>query len=204
MGGYSSVVEAGAHSEQDHIRPLSMAEWIDLPDDESGEWVDGWLVEEEVSTYLHELLVGWFIAALRAWAVPLGGGVLGSEFKFVVSPVRGRKPDISVFLRSRRPSLEAPAADFPPDIAVEIVSGRPRDVRRDRVEKLAEYARFGVRHYWLVDPKARTLEILDLRDGAYARVLAASHGRVAPPGCEGLFIDLDALWAEVDRAQEPA
>lgn len=172
-----------------------------MPEDEPGEWVDGWLVEEEVSSVLHEILVGWFIAALREWIVPLGGCVLGSEFKLAVSSGRGRKSDVCAFLPGRRPSLDAPVAESPPDIAIEILSGRPRDIRRDRVEKLSEYAAFGVRHYWIVDPKARTVEFFELRGGGYAHALAASDGRVSPPDLPGLVLDLDALWAEIDRSE---
>lgn len=35
--------------------------------------------------------------------------------------------------------------------------------------------------------------------GCYQIELAASDGAHPIPGCEGLTIDLDALWAEVDR-----
>lgn len=86
----------------------------------------------------------------------------------------------------------------PPDFAIEIVSPRPKDRRRDRFEKLVEYAAFGIQHDWLVDPEARTLEVLQRSDaGAYTIVLSASEGSVAVPGCAGLVLDLDALWAEI-------
>jgi Uma2 family endonuclease len=63
-----------------------------------------------------------------------------------------------------------------------------------------EYAAFGVRFYWLVDPEAKVFEVYALRDGVYARVLGASAGRIDRiPGCDGLVLDLDLLWAEIDR-----
>ena len=86
---------------------------------------------------------------------------------------------------------------------VEVVSPRPRDVRRDVVEKKKEYAGFGVTYYWLVDPLARTFEVYELgADGRYTVALGAAEGAHPVPGCEGLVIDLDALWTMGDRLPE--
>ncbi len=180
---------------------LSLAEWFELPEDEPGEMVDGRIVEEEVPSYIHEILVILFGSLLRGWVSPRGGFVAGSDAKFAVGPKRGRKPDLTVYL----PGTPLPPADGlieeAPDIAIEILSPRPRDGRRDRVDKVAEYAAFGIRYYWLVDPKLRSLEILQLGShGYYEHVLGATRGTVdSVPGCEGLSLDLDAVWAEVER-----
>ncbi len=86
---------------------------------------------------------------------------------------------------------------------VEVISLRPRDVRRDRVEKLDEYARFGVRHHWLVDPEARILECYALDDeGRYVRAAGATNGVTTVPAFEGLALDLDDLWRETERLAE--
>jgi Uma2 family endonuclease len=75
--------------------------------------------------------------------------------------------------------------------------------RRDPVEKLDDYAVFGVRWYWLIDPAARILEIYELgTDGRYARACAATDAMLTDvPGCPGLTIALPALWARLDRLQ---
>ena len=187
--------------EQDTTTGLSFDEWISLPEDEPGELVDGKLVEEEMPDYVHELLVALLIRLFGNWFLPLGGLVAGSDAKFAVAADRGRKPDVTVFLPgSQRPPRRG-VIRVPPDIAVEIVSPQPRDGRRDRVEKPDEYAAFGIRYYWILDPELRSLEIFELRsDGRYARALAASSGTLdAIPGCPDLVLDLDELWARADE-----
>jgi Uma2 family endonuclease len=185
---------------------LSLDDWIALPEDEPGELVDGQLVEEEVPSYVHEFLVVLLARLLGDWAIPRGGLVAGSDAKFVVGPDRGRKPDLTVYFPESRFPPAHGAVSVPPDVAVEIVSPTPRDGRRDRVEKITEYAAFGIRYYWLVDPQMRSLEVLELgADGRYAHAVGQSAGVVEDvPGCAGLTVDLDALWGEVERLEARA
>ena len=167
--------------------------------------MDGLLEEAEVAEPVHEILASALNAALGNWAVPQGGLVLGSFAKYAVRPPGGgRMPDVSAFLPGSRKPSRAALIPIPPDIAVEIVSPSPRDGRRDRVEKLKEYASFGVRWYWLVDPALRSVEILKLGadEPLRPRALDVTEGVVDStwvPGCPGLRLDLDALWAEIDQ-----
>jgi Uma2 family endonuclease len=181
-------------------KPMTLQEWAELGEDETGELVDGYVHEEEVPSLQHESVVAWLIAALRAWLIPTGGFVFGSEAKFAVTAARGRKPDVTAYFPGRPRLPRRGIVKVPPDIAVEVLSDQPSDARRDRVEKPDEYAAFGVARYWIIDPAERTFEALELgADGRYVRALAAADGRVMPPGCDGLVLDLDEIWAEIDR-----
>jgi Uma2 family endonuclease len=183
---------------------LSDEAWAALPEDEPGELVDGVLVEEEVADWSHETVVGWLLALLRDWVVPRGGFVGGSELKYRLRSGSGRKPDVSMILPGQKPPPRRGVMRRAPDVMIEVVSPSPRDIRRDRIEKLREHAAFGVRWYWLLDPAIRTLEIYELGpDGRYLWALGEGGGRIdAVPGCEGLVLDLDELWAELDRLGE--
>jgi Uma2 family endonuclease len=127
--------------------------------------------------------------------------VFGSEAKFAVSARRGRKPDLTMYLPGHPALPRRGAVRVPPDVAIEIVTPTPCDVRRDRVEKVDDYAAFGVRYYWIVDPEQQTFEILELgADGRYVRALGATGGTLAAvPGCEGLVVDIDELWREAEK-----
>jgi len=187
--------------ESDDSPELTLAEWYELPEDEPGELVGGRLEEEEVPDFVHEFLVALLAQLFTNWVVPRGGVVGGSDAKLALDAKHGRKPDLTVYLPGAALPPRRGLIRVPPDVAVEIISPRPRDTRRDRVDKLAEYAAFGVRYYWLVDPELRTVEILELgQDGRYVHALGAATGVVDPvPGCAGLVLDLDQLWQTIDR-----
>jgi Uma2 family endonuclease len=174
---------------------MELDEWADLSEERPGELVDGYLEDEEMPGALHELTVTWLAYVLRAWLLGRGGFVLGSEAKFGVRPRRGRKPDLSIFLPGATAPPRRTVIRTPPDIAVEVLTDTPRDVRRDRIDKMADYASFRVRWYWIVDPEPRVLEIYELgADGRYVRTLGADGRVESVPGCAGLTLDLPQLW----------
>ena len=184
------------------LKPMTVEEWGDLDEDIEGELVDGLLEEEEMATFLHEIVVMWLAHALQSWVRRRHGYVAGSEAKIVIGPRRGRKPDLSVYLRGKAPALADTLVRTAPHLVVEVVSPRPRDARRDRVEKISDYARAGIHYYWMLDPQLRTLEILEREASGHYRVaVARSRGTLRIPGCPGLVLNLDDLWAEVDEAE---
>lgn len=181
---------------------MSVAAWVALAEDEPGELVHGCLQEEEVRDATHEAVVAWLLWTLKNW-LGARGLVLGSELKVLVAETTGRKPDLVVYLEgSRLPPRKGPVR-HPPDLLIEVVSPSPRDERRDRIEKMAEYAAFGVQYYWLVDAALGSLEVFELIGGRYAKAVGVTAGVVSDvPGCEGLRIDVDALWSELARLPE--
>lgn len=180
---------------------MTLEAWSALPEDEPGELVDGELVEEEMPSFVHEVVVVWLSSMLRAWLAARGGFVGGSGVKLRVSARRGRLPDVVAFFA--RGKFEARGlVTVPPDIVVEVVSPEPGDQKRDRVDKLEEYAAFGVRYYWLVSPELRTIEILELgSDGRYVHAQNITTDRKPVVGCDGLVLDVDDLWREVERTE---
>jgi Uma2 family endonuclease len=103
-------------------------------------------------------------------------------------------PDLAGWRRSRLTALPAEAY-FPlaPDWVCEVLS--PGTAAMDRTTKLAIYARESVAHAWLVDPLARTLEVLRLENGRWSIVSTGAARDVvrAEPFAE-LELDLALLW----------
>jgi len=85
-------------------------------------------------------------------------------------------PDLAGWRRERMRSLpNAPYIAQAPDWVCEIVSPSPRARRRDRLVKKRIYAREGVRHYWLVEPIERIVEVLRLEEGGWKLIASAGH-----------------------------
>jgi Uma2 family endonuclease len=189
-----------APSAREPARTLTLEQWAELPEDETGEIVDGVLVEEEVPNPIHEVVIAWLVALLHGWGRARGAFVFGSGIKLQVAARRGRIPDLAVYLAGTRGPALRGLVCAPPSIAVEVVSETQSDQRRDRIEKLTEHAVAGIRWYWLVDPELRSFEVLELgADGRYVHAVAVTEGVIdGVPGCEGLRIDVSDLWAEVD------
>jgi Uma2 family endonuclease len=104
-------------------------------------------------------------------------------------------PDLAGWRRERMPELPKEAYfTLAPDWICEVLSDSTKE--HDREVKMPVYAREGVRHAWLVDPIAKTLEVYTL--GANGRWSEPErHGgadvvRAAPFDAIGL--DLSALW----------
>ncbi|WP_437747662.1 Uma2 family endonuclease [Sorangium sp. So ce302] len=108
-------------------------------------------------------------------------------------------PDLAGWRRERMPDAlgpeDAPAHyDVAPDWVCEVIS--PRTERVDRGKKMRIYRREGVRHAWLLNPVAQTLEVYRLDDGRWS-LLDTYEGDeiVRPEPFEAVELPLAALWA---------
>ncbi len=106
-------------------------------------------------------------------------------------------PDFAGWSRERMPQFPYDDAYFTlaPDWVCEILS--PSTSRLDRRDKLPVYAREGVRHAWLLDPAARTLEVLRLEAGRW--VVMGVFGDEVPVKAEpfdAIDLSLSELWPE--------
>lgn len=105
-------------------------------------------------------------------------------------------PELAGWRRARMPVLpETAPFTLPPDWICEVLS--PATARTDRLEKLRIYAREGVRHAWLIDPIARTLEVLRLENARWSIVVV--HGgdeRVSVEPFAEVEIQLASLWPD--------
>jgi len=165
------------------------------------ELVDGVMVEGEMPNQRHQRVLIPLVNQLDPWVRAKGGGTWMSP-ELRLTPYDVRQPDLIAWWSGQDVPLDGMMRAVP-DLAVEVISPQPRDVRRDREEKPAQYCAFGIPHYWTIEPLHRVVEIYPpqmipgKKGWEYRRVAAETRGIIEPPA--GPRLDLDALWTYVER-----
>jgi Uma2 family endonuclease len=180
---------------QSHGRKLTYEDYVSLPDDGLRyELLDGDLVVTPCPLTRHQHVSRELLVLLATWVKARGLGtvynapcdVILDEFTIVI-------PDLIYVSSPRAGLITERAVEGPPDLVVEILS--PGTQQRDRGAKMKLYARFGVDHYWIVDPEKHTVEVHERKAEAYVSV-AAYEGNVVMrcPVPPGLTINLGEVW----------
>ncbi|HYN88476.1 MAG TPA: Uma2 family endonuclease [Ardenticatenaceae bacterium] len=87
------------------------------------------------------------------------------------------QPDIVFISKERYGTIGQKRIEGVPDLVVEILSPGNRQVDRD--EKQAAYQKSGVPEYWIIDYRARTVEVFVLNSGGYVLLGKWAMGETA-------------------------
>lgn len=154
---------------------LTYSDLAGMPDDgHRYELIDGVLLVTPAPILRHQLVLSRLHVLLSAGA-PRGIDVLVSPVDVKVSEVTVVEPDILVL---DRPDPAALYVSAPPLLVVEILS--PSTRRIDVSAKRMVYEEFGIPSYWIVDPVAPSVLVLELgADGRYVEIVAATGDEAA-------------------------
>lgn len=180
-------------------RSATYADLMALPPHLVGEIVDDQLWATPRPAPRHAFAATRLVAELEP---RLRGGPRGlGGWRILVEPELhlGRDvvvPDLAGWRWEHLPRLPDTAYfEVSPDWVSEVLS--PSTERLDRDEKLWVYAAAGVKHVWLVDPLAQSLEVLRLTGGSWASVVTHTGRDVASAEPFGeLGVHLALLWDE--------
>jgi Uma2 family endonuclease len=151
------------------VSQLTYADLQALPDDHKRyELIDGELVVSASPNLAHQRAVLRLAMLLHAACSPALLEVVAAPFDWLVDDHNVFVPDLLV---ARTGELTERNLPRPPVLAVEVLS--PSTRARDLVRKRAAYQRAGLPHYWVVDPLAPSVTVLDALDGVYAATATA-------------------------------
>lgn len=184
-------------------RPKTDAElWAELealPEHLKGEIIDGELFVQPRPRFRHAraaLFLGHHIGGAFDFddGGPGGWWILG-EPGIELPGAPEVAPDLGGWRRERMPT--PPAVGEPirlaPDWVCEVLS--PSNRRWDVLRKFPFHARVGVPWLWVVDPSARTLEVRELRDGAWSmRSVHGDEERVRLAPFDAIEVPLARMW----------
>ena len=143
------------------------AHYFALPDtNRHVELSDGRLIVPPHPTRKHQAALEALFVKLWAFVKERGLGELHvAPLPVRLWPGKIREPDI-FFLAKEHVNRGGERAFGVPDLVVEVLS--PSTWEIDRNEKFFEYAKAGVKEYWLVDPDEKTVEVYFLQGNAFA------------------------------------
>jgi Uma2 family endonuclease len=181
------------------LRPLTYADLLAMPDDgQRYEIIGGELSVSPPPSWGHQRIVGYFYRLLDDFArATKSGRVIFAPFGVLLGPHDAVEPDV-IFLAADRPRVPSKdnTIDYPPDLVVEVIS--PSSRRKDRVAKMALYARAGVPEYWTADPMEREFIMNHLQGNQYVQVAPDADGSYSSPTLAGLRVNPVDIFSELD------
>jgi Uma2 family endonuclease len=179
-------------------KPATYADLEALPSHLVGEIIDGELIASPRPALLHAVAASRLGIEVggpfdRGKGGPGGWIILDEPELHIIGQVL--VPDLAGWRRERMPEVpDAGASELAPDWVCEVLS--PGTAKIDRARKMRHYAAASVRHVWLVDPLATTLEIYRL-DSEGWRLVETHAGDVAirPEPFDAVELQLSSLWS---------
>ena len=154
-------------------KPMTIEEYLTYDDgtDTRYELVNGELIAMPTESTLNVRIAIFLLAYFLQLGVPFYRLAIGAQIAVSGARATAREPDLMVLSEETVGALEGAThclitQDMPPPLlVVEVVS--PKQENRDYRHKRTEYAGRQIPEYWIVDPIAQKVTILQWVDGLY-------------------------------------
>jgi len=176
---------------------VTYEEWLRMPVVEDGieEVVNGEIRITPANKWKHTQVVQNLYDAFVPQIDRRQVSVVIASFGLIIrkSPLTERQPDLAVFDLSTIVEEDG-YIHSAPQLAVEVLS--PANTRREREEKLNDYAEIGTPEVWVFSPEARTVEVLLLEDGRLRRSAILAEGLLKPVRFPNVEINIAEVWPD--------
>ncbi len=174
---------------------LTYEDYVLIPEDgRRHEIIDGERYVSAAPFLPHQDLVLWLGAEFLSFLKGRGlGKVYVAPVDVLLSPYDVVQPDVVFVSQERSSILTRNKIQGAPDLLVEILSDSTRKL--DEGVKLRRYERFGVREYWLIDPRRESVRIYRLTDSGFQPVARLAKGdALSTPLLPGLAISVADMF----------
>lgn len=170
-------------------------------DDDDNSWyelINGELVRKQSPSVEHQIISGNIELELMLYAKRTQSGVtLHAPLDVVLDDNNAYHPDI-FFIKKERLFIidkKEQVVIGSPDLVIEILS--KSTAVYDKGAKRETYERNGVREYWLVDPRNKSVEVYGLVEQRYKLIgYQEETGIVKSAALEGFEVDVEKIFAE--------
>lgn len=161
--------------------------------------IEGVFIMASPASSEHSELQAFLLTTIRFFVKARAlGTVRGENAAYRLNENNVYQPDVSFLSRERLHLSGEVYVDGPPDLAIEVIS--PSSRRYDLVEKRINYARFGTREYWIIDPIERSASAYELVQGEWIPIHAEA-GVLRSKVLDGFWLRLE--WLFPAEGQEP-
>jgi len=170
------------------------ADYLKLDDANRYELIEGELAVTPSPGLKHQHVTDNLATEIKSFVLENGAGiVIQSPFDVVLAEGVVLQPDVLFVSRERYHLFTRSCLHGAPDLVVEVIS--PSTGGRDRIKKSRLYRRYGVLELWLIDPEARTAEVLTNGEkGWYQAGAYDDEDFLTSPILPGLQINLNEVF----------
>jgi Uma2 family endonuclease len=175
---------------------LTFEQFCDLiHEDQKADLIKGILYMQTPPSDIHEAFFAFLFPLLVFYVRRKKLGVVrGSKSAVRLGEHDGPEPDIMFISKEHQNIVKHDYVDGAPDLIVEITS--PSTAHIDGGKKKQQYAEFGVREYWLIDPNKQTAEFLINQDGEWESLPVTESGVFHSVAVPGFWLRLEWLFEE--------
>jgi len=176
------------------VGPYRSSDFFRLPEGEPVELLRGRFVVSPSPSLHHQFIVGLLYERFIKISEASDGFAMVAPMDTVLSDDTIPQPDV-IYVRKENRKILKDRVRGVPDLVIEVLS--PSTSRRDRLEKLDLYAKYGIAEYWIVDPESRVFDFYTNHNGTFSVVTSAKVYQ--SPKFTEVQIDLDEFWKVIDR-----
>jgi Uma2 family endonuclease len=180
-------------------KKMTLEEFLQFDDgtDNLYELENGKLIQMPLESELNRRIATFLLIYFSKLGIPYYRLSMKTEVSVNSRQVGVRVPDLVVFSEELATVMQGATRSLilmdmpPPLLVVEVVS--PNQENRDYRYKRSEYAARGIVEYWIVDPIAQKVTVLEWVEGFYDEQVYVGDNAIVSP----LFADLKLTVAEV-------
>jgi Uma2 family endonuclease len=168
-------------------KPMTLEEYLNYDDgtDTRYELVDGELIAMPPESRLNVKIAIFLLTQFVKLGIPQDQIAMKTQIAVSGSRATAREPDLMVLSEEAAIALDGAKQSLitydmpPPLLVVEVVS--PKQENRDYRHKRTEYAGRHIPEYWIVDPIAQKVTILQWVDGLYEEQVFQGEAAISSP-----------------------